>query len=73
MSDRLGEKLRMLREQHGLTSRQLGEILGVGSSHVIKLEKGKNRPSIELLEQISRYFEVSADVLIKDELELEES
>lgn len=70
MADRLGEKLHRLREQHGLTSRALGEILDVGSSHIIKIEKGHKRPSIELVERIARYFNVSTDVLIKDELEL---
>jgi len=68
--NRFGEKLRKLRTHQGLSSRQLGEIFGVSNAHIINIENGKNRPSVELLEQISRYFEVSADLLIKDELDL---
>jgi len=68
--NRFGEKLRRLRIHQGLTSRQLGKIFRVSNAHIINIENGKNRPSVELLEEISRYFDVSADVLIKDELEL---
>jgi transcriptional regulator with XRE-family HTH domain len=70
MSSRFGEKLRKLRTHQKLTSRQLGKILQVSNAHIINIENGKNRPSIDLIEQISRYFNVPADVLIKDELEL---
>jgi transcriptional regulator with XRE-family HTH domain len=69
-SDRIGEKLRILREQKGLTTRQLGETLGISHVHVVRIENGKKGPSIDLLAKISRYFDVPADVLIKDELEL---
>jgi len=68
---RLGEKLRILRKQHSLTTRQLGEILGVTGAHIVRIENGKKGPSISLLADMSRYFNVSSDMLIKDELELD--
>ncbi|MDM8519363.1 helix-turn-helix transcriptional regulator [Anaerolineales bacterium HSG6] len=67
---RLGQKLRKLRQQHGLTSRELGAEFGVSNTHIINIENGKKRPSIVLVERISRYFEVTTDQLIKDELEV---
>jgi len=68
---RIGEKLRILRNRYGLTSRELGAELGVSNTYILQIEKGKRRPSIDVVAEISRFFEVSADVLIKDELELE--
>ena len=68
---RIGEKLRALRTQHSLTSRQLGESLGVSNAYIIQIENGQRRPSIDVVAAMSRYFGVSSDVLIKDELELE--
>jgi len=68
---KLGEKLRVLREEQGLTTRQLGDILGVTGAHIVRIENGKKGPSVDLVARISRYFDVSADLLIKDELELE--
>jgi transcriptional regulator with XRE-family HTH domain len=68
---RFGEKLRTLRHQHGLTMRQLGDRLGVSDSYVSKMETGDKTPNVAMVLKISRLFNVSADVLIKDELDLD--
>ncbi len=68
---RFGEKLRTLRQQRRLTMRQLGEMLGVSDSYVSKMETGDKTPNVAMVLKISRLFDVSTDVLIKDELELE--
>ena len=69
---RFGEKLHTLRILHGLTVRQLAEALGVSSpSYISALEKGKRNPSTPLLLKISYFFNVSADKLLKDEMELD--
>jgi len=71
--ERLGEKIRTLREQRSLTIRQLAEALEVKSSgYITELEKGQKAPSIPLLLKISRFFNISTDKLLKDELELDE-
>ena len=69
---RIGEKLRILRQQKGLTVRELGDILGVSNVHVVRIENGQRKPSIDLVDRMSRFFEVSTDQLIKDELELDD-
>jgi transcriptional regulator with XRE-family HTH domain len=69
---RIGKKLRTLREREGLTSRELGAILGVSNSYIIRIENGKKRPSIDLVTKMARYFNVSTDQLILDELELDD-
>ena len=69
---RFGEKLRTLRNRRGLTLRQLGEMLEVDHSHIARLEKQKKIPNVAMVLRISRIFDVSTDILIKDELELED-
>ena len=69
---RLGEKLRALREQRGMTTRQLSAQLGISSTgYISKLETGKKKPSLELLLRISLFFNVSTDQLLKDDLEID--
>ena len=70
--ERLGEKLRTLREQRGLSIRQLASQLGVKAhSHIAKIETGLNKPSVELLVKIMQFFDVSCDQLLNDDLELD--
>ena len=69
---RFGQKLRTLREQQGLSVRQLAAVLDLKSTgHITKLEKGDNYPSISLLVKISLYFNVTTDQLVRDDLELD--
>ena len=69
---RLGEKLRTLREGRGLSLRQLAVLVGMSSySHLAEIESGKSKPSVELLVKLADLFEVSTDQLLRDELELE--
>jgi transcriptional regulator with XRE-family HTH domain len=65
------EKLRFLREQRGLSQRQLSKQLGTAKSYINNLENGERRPSIELVVEIADFFGVSTDVLIRDELDLD--
>ena len=68
---RFGEKLRALREYYGLSYRQLGAELGYDNSHFVKIESGRGMPSAELIVKIAKYFEVSFDELMDDEVELD--
>jgi len=68
---RLGEKLRTLRQQQGLTVRELASELGIKSrSHISDIETGKNKPSLDLLTKIMAFYEVSCDQLLNDEYEV---
>jgi len=69
---RIGEKLRTLRQQQGLTSRELGRILGVSNAYIIQIENRQRRPSIDLVARMSRLINIPADILIKDELDLDD-
>jgi DNA-binding XRE family transcriptional regulator len=69
--DRFGEKLHALRTQRGMTVRELAAALEVKShSHVVQIESGKRKPSVDLLIKIINLFDVSCDQLLNDDLEL---
>lgn len=56
--------LKMLRLQHGLTQQELAERLGLSPVTISGYENGHREPSIEILERIADYFEVSVDYLL---------
>ena len=59
-----GEKLRLLREEKELNQTELGQALGITQRKVSYLENGKNEPSLDDLQSICRFFNVSADYLL---------
>ena len=68
---RFGEKLRILRYRKGLTLTQLAEQLGYKAhGHLSEIESGKKLPTTGLVLKVARLFEVTTDVLLKDELEI---
>lgn len=59
-----GERLRELRQDRGLTQKQLGEELNTTQRKISYLETDKNEPSIEDLKLLCLFFEVSADYFL---------
>lgn len=69
---RFGEKVRTLRQRHGLTTRQLAHLIGVKShAHIIALEGGRSKPSVDVLLHLMRVFGVSCDVFLDDNREID--
>lgn len=60
----IAENIRRLRQNCGLTQEQLAERLGVSFQSVSRWENGLSYPDIELIPEISAFFEVSTDVLM---------
>lgn len=69
--ERFGEKLRTLRQRNGFTLRQLGDLLAVSNTFVLSLEQGKKTPNAAMIIKIADIFGVTADQLMRDELELD--
>lgn len=59
------ERLKELRLENELSAKELGKILGVRDTTILRWEKGIILPSIEHLYNIAKYFNVSADYLIR--------
>jgi len=55
--------VRRLREEHGLTQKELGERVGVSRQAINAIEKGKFDPSIWLAYDLARFFGVSIEAL----------
>jgi len=70
---RLGEKMRTLRERRGLTMRGLAIALGYpasNSSYISDVEHGKRMPKADFLLKVADFFDVTLDQLARDELEV---
>ena len=65
----LSEKLYKLRKNSGLSQEQLAEQLNVSRQAISKWESGTAVPESEKLINISNYFGVSVDYLLKDDAE----
>ncbi len=71
---RFGKKLRILRKRHNMTQKELANELGFTShGSVGDLESGRMKPSLEVAIKISRIFDISLDLLLKDEFEIKDS
>jgi transcriptional regulator with XRE-family HTH domain len=59
----LGAYLREQRENAQLSLRQLAEMAGVSNPYLSQIERGLKRPSAEILQQIAKGLQVSAESL----------
>lgn len=63
MTDFIGENLRALRQQAGLTTRDVANDLEVGHAIVAKWERGKANITDERLEELAKYYGVTIEDL----------
>lgn len=59
-----GELMAELRQDRGLTQRELGKILSVSTGTISNYENGVHYPDLEKLVQLADYFQVSTDYLL---------
>lgn len=64
------KNMQYLRGLKGLTQKQLADALFVSDKTVSKWETGLTEPNIDMLKQISRYFDISVDDLVAKDLSL---
>ena len=60
----LGKRLRELREEQGLTQKELSKRLGLNSVTYLHYEKSQREPPLSVLVEMAKYFEVSTDFLL---------
>lgn len=63
LSSSLGDYLREQRQSARLSLRQLSELAGVSNPYLSQIERGLKRPSAEILQQLAKGLEVSAESL----------
>lgn len=62
---KLGEKIKKLRNEAGLTQPELAEKAQIEQSYLSKLENEKGSPSFEVIEKIAQAFDLTAMTLIE--------
>lgn len=61
---KISEVIKMLRVKNGYTQKELSKILHVKPTTVSGWELGRNEPSIDVIQQMAKLFDVTADYLI---------
>jgi transcriptional regulator with XRE-family HTH domain len=64
----LSKKLFDLRKERNLSQDDVGKAVGVYKSQVSNWENGKDRPSLENVVGLARFFQVSTDYLLLENL-----
>lgn len=64
METLLGQRLKELREERGLTQKQLSAQLGLNSVTYLHYEKAQREPPLAVLVQMAQFFEVTTDYLL---------
>lgn len=67
LTSRIGDKIRALREQKGLSLLELGEILNLSFTYLSELERGTIVPSMVTLRNIADFFNVPVSLFIGNE------
>lgn len=68
---RFGQKLHRLRTRRRLTLKELAIALGLTAhGYLSEIESGKKKPTAEFVLKAARYFDVTTDELLKDELDI---
>lgn len=62
------ERLRMLRQQRGLSQQELAKKLGISGSAISMYERGERTPDFELLDLICDFFNVDTDYILGKEI-----
>ena len=68
----IAERLRCLRRSRELGQVQLARGLGVGKQSISNWENDNIMPSVEMLERMARFFEVTTDYLLGREEDVDE-
>lgn len=59
-----GDRLKQVREQRGLSQRELAAVCGIGEKQVWRYENGESNPTSDILEKLVTELQISADYLL---------
>ena len=64
---KIGQFLAKLRQEKKLTQEQLGEKIGVTNKTISRWENGNYLPPVEMLMQLSQFYDISINELLSGE------
>ena len=59
-----GNKVQMLRRNHNISQESLAAILKVNRNYLSRVETGKSEPTLSIIKEIAKYFEVDVATLM---------
>lgn len=62
----IGENIKRIRKEQGLTQKKLGELCGIAESNIRKYENGKQNPKIETVDKIAHALKVNIVDIMDD-------
>lgn len=65
----IGENIRRIRQERGLTQRQLGEMVGASEAYIRAYESGRRNPKPASLEKIAEALAVNPEVLTNSDFD----
>ena len=66
-SRKIYNRIALLREERGISRKELAEIIGVNFQTVGYLERGEYNPSLDLAFKISEYFDLPVEFIFSTE------
>lgn len=72
MAYKIGERIKLYREDRNMSQKEFAEKIGVSNSRVSNWEQGINRPDVDLLKKICEILNVSPSELLDVHLDTEE-
>ena len=66
------KNLKLLRKQHNLSQKEIGNIFHASQNTVSQWENGTRKPSSDIIQEIADYFDVSVDYLLGRQEQLPE-
>lgn len=73
LTQQVGARLKLLREKHGLSQRELARRANIANGALSSIEQGKVSPSISSLEKVLNAFPVSLPEFFADDIESAQS
>lgn len=71
MNSAFSSRLKELRTHHGMSQKDVGNLIGLSDKTISAYESGRNAPDFETLKKIAKIFGVSVDYLLGASLESE--
>jgi transcriptional regulator with XRE-family HTH domain len=69
--ERTRKNIIYLRELHDMTLREFGEVLNCGESYMSRVEKGTRGLTLEHLEKIAAYFDITPGRILDEDFSAE--
>ena len=60
----LNDALLTMRKYHRISQTELSQSLGISNSYLSEIESGKKKPTLELLDKYSEYFDIPVSSLM---------